>query len=146
MHTAVSTALSFAILFGAVGYSFAYVSANPVTIERPEPLGIFGTNVTPTIAELMDLDEVRGFLITEITRGSPAERAGLRGASEIVRVNGESIPIGGDVIIAIDGISIATFVDIQRILDVKDPGDSIRFTVIRNTNTFDVTIPRQAAG
>lgn len=147
MHTAVSTALSFAILFGAVGYSFAYVSGNPVTVEieeEPEPLGIRGVNVNPAIAQEMNLNEARGVMITSVNSGSPAERAGLRGASEIVEVEGEQIPVGGDVIIAIDGRSIDDDADALAILEQKRVGDNVRFTVIRNGNTLDVNMTIQA--
>ncbi len=147
MHTAVSTALSFAILFGAVGYSFAYVSGNPVTVEieeEPEPLGIRGVNVNPAIAQEMNLNEARGVMITSVNSGSPAERAGLRGASEIVEVEGEQIPVGGDVIIAIDGRSIDDDADARAILEQKRVGDNVRFTVIRNGNTLDVNMTIQA--
>lgn len=147
MHTAVSTALSFAILFGAVGYSFSYVSGNPVAVEieeEPEQLGIRGVNVTPAIAQEMNLNEARGVLITSVTSGSPAERAGLRGGSEIVEVDGENIPVGGDVIIAIDGRPINDDTDARAILEQKRVGDNVRFTVIRNGNTFDVNITIQA--
>lgn len=148
MHTAVSTALSFAILFGAVGYSFAYVSGNPVTVEieeEPEPLGIRGINVTPAIAQEMNLNEARGVMITSVNTGSPAERAGLRGANEVVEVEGgERIPVGGDVIIAIDGRSIDDDADARAILEQKRVGDNVRFTVIRNGNTLDVNMTIQA--
>jgi len=147
VHTAVSTALSFAILFGAVGYSFAYVSGNPVTIqieEEPEALGIRGVNVTPGIAQAMNLNEARGVLITSIINGSPAERAGLRGGNELVAVDGRTIPVGGDIIIAVDGRSISNDVDAAAILAEKKVGDSVRFTVIRDGNTLDVNIPIQA--
>lgn len=147
MHTAVSTALSFAILFGAVGYSFAYVSGNPVTVqieEEPESLGVRGVNVTPAIAQAMNLNEARGVLITSVISGSPAERAGLRGGTEVVSVDGEMIPVGGDVIIAVDGRSINNDADAVAILAEKKVGDNVRFTVVRGGNTLDVNIPVEA--
>lgn len=147
MHSAVSTAVSFVILFGAVGYSFVYVSGNPVTIEveeEPEALGIRGVNVTPAIAQEMNLNEARGVLITSVNSGSPAERAGLRGGTEVVNVDGRNIPVGGDVIIAVDGRSISNDADASAILADKRVGDNVRFTIIRAGNTLDVNIPVQA--
>lgn len=147
MHSAVSTAVSFVILFGAVGYSFVYVSGNPVTVEveeEPEALGIRGVNVTPAIAQEMNLNEARGVLITSVNPGSPAERAGLRGGNEVVNVDGRNIPVGGDVIIAVDGRSISNDADASAILADKRVGDNVRFTIIRAGNTLDVNIPVQA--
>ncbi|HEX6068042.1 MAG TPA: PDZ domain-containing protein [Nitrososphaera sp.] len=150
MHTAVSTAVSFVILFGVVGYSFVYVSGNPVTVdieEEPEPLGIFGVNVTPAVAQANNLSEARGVMITSVTSGSTADRAGMRGATEVAEVDGQRIPVGGDVIIAIDGRSIDDDVDARTILDQKRVGDNVRFTVIRGSNTLDINVtvePRQS--
>jgi serine protease Do len=150
VHTAVSTALSFAILFGVVGYSFAYVSGNPVTVEiqeEPEQLGIRGVNVTPAIARELNLNEARGVLVTTIVSGSPAERAGMRGATEIIEVEGERVPVGGDVIIAVDGRSIRNNADAVAILEEKRVGDAVRFTVVRGSSTLDINIliePRRA--
>lgn len=149
MHTAVSTAASFVILFGVVGYSFVYVSGNPVTVdieEEPEPLGIGGINVTPAVAQANNLNEARGVMITTVTPGSAADRAGLRGATEVTEVDGQRIPVGGDVIIAIDGRSIDDDVDARAILEQKGVGDNIRFTVVRGSNTLDINVtvePRQ---
>jgi len=149
VHTAVSTAVSFVILFGVVGYSFAYVSGNPVTVdieEEPEPLGIFGVNVTPAVAQANNLSEARGVMITSVTPGSTADRAGMRGATEVAEVDGQRIPVGGDVIIAIDGRSIDDDVDARTILDQKRVGDNVRFTLIRGSNTLDINVtvePRQ---
>lgn len=147
MHSAVGTAMSFVILFGAVGYSFVYVSGNPVTIEveeEPEALGIRGVNVTPAIAQEMNLNEARGVLITSVNPGSPAERAGLRGGTEVANVDGRTIPVGGDVIIAVDGRSISNDADASAILADKRVGDNVRFTIIRAGSTLDVNIPVQA--
>lgn len=143
MHTAVSTAVSFVILFGVVGYSFVYVSGNPVTVdieEEPEPLGIFGVNVTPAVAQANNLSEARGVMITSVTSGSTADRAGMRGATEVAEVDGQRIPVGGDVIIAIDGRSIDDDVDARTILDQKRVGDNVRFTVVRGSNTLDINV------
>lgn len=147
MHSAISTAVSFVILFGVVGYSFVYVSENPVTVEieeEPEQLGIRGVNVTPAIAQAIELEEARGVLVTSVLSGSPAEKAGLRGGTEIVEIEGDRIPVGGDVIIAIDGRSINNDADAVAILEQKKVGDNVRFTVVREGGALDVNIPIQA--
>lgn len=147
MHTAVSTAVSFVILFGVLGYSFVYVSGNPVNVEveeEPEPLGIRGVNVTPAVAQANNLDEARGVLITSVVPESAAERAGLRGATDVVEVDGQRIPVGGDVIIAIDGRSIDNDVDAGAILAEKGVGDNIRFTVVRGSDTLDINLTVEA--
>jgi hypothetical protein len=118
---------------------FSLEGEQPEYVQR-EDLGIRGINVTSGIAREMHLDEVRGVLVTSVVGGSPAERAGMRGATEIMQIDGESIPVGGDVIIAVDGIAIRNNVDAAAILGQKMIGDNARFTVIRNGNMLDVNI------
>ncbi|HEX6561651.1 MAG TPA: hypothetical protein VF016_06445, partial [Nitrososphaera sp.] len=71
-HSLASTGAAFAILFAVVGLSFAYVSANPVTVQsNPQSgsrpwTGIAGTNLTPAIAKAMGTNEQSGFLVTAV--------------------------------------------------------------------------------
>jgi serine protease Do len=52
----------------------------------------------------MDLEaNQRGVLVVDVTPGSPAEEAGLRGSDNQVDVEGQQVRVGGDVIVAVDG-------------------------------------------
>ena len=42
-------------------------------------------DMTPEIAREMDMNDSRGFLVTEVTSGSPAERSGIRGGGAVER-------------------------------------------------------------
>jgi S1-C subfamily serine protease len=105
-------------------------------------LGIEGSNVTPAIAQTLDLQQPRGFLIFAVETTSPADVAGLRGGDRIVTIDGSPVVVGGDVIIAIDNTQIQGAEDIEALLASKTIGDSIRFTVIRGNSTedFDVVL------
>ena len=97
------------------------------------------------IARIMGLPEARGFLITEIAEGSPAEKAGLRAGTKRVsiRVDGriKEIRIGGDVILAVDGVKIFGIADLLAYLeDYKRPGDAITLTVYREGKLVDVNL------
>ncbi|MGI0025789.1 MAG: S1C family serine protease, partial [Nitrososphaera sp.] len=109
----------------------------PVEVPKEPWLGISGSNVTPAIAQELNLEEARGFLIVEVQPGSPAATAGLQGGDvgRVVEVEGEPIALGGDVVIEIDDTPIANADDIRRVLDLKEVGDSIEFTVIREAAT-----------
>lgn len=137
MHTAVSTALSFAILFGAVGYSFAYVSGNPV--QLPPSVGIEVLPVNQEIAGILGMEDARGLLIIAVAPDSPAERGGLQGVRVEVR-DGQQVPVSWDVIVEMDGTRVDTEQDVQAILEDKSEGDSIRFTIIRNNSTINVNV------
>ncbi len=140
MHDPVNSAISFVLLLGIVGASFAYVSASPVEVPKEPWLGIRVSNVTPAIAQELDLDEARGILIVEVQAESLAAMAGLKGADRLVEIEGEQIGLGGDVVIEIDDTPIVNVEDLRRLLDLKEVGDTIEFTVIREPATEPLDI------
>ncbi|HXV45176.1 MAG TPA: PDZ domain-containing protein [Nitrososphaera sp.] len=137
VHNPINTAISFVILIAVVGGSFYYVSATDVK----EPyLGIrAAAEVTPGIAEAIGLQEARGLLIYVIDQGSPADQAGLIGGNRIAVIDGREVALGGDVIIAIDGVQIQGADDTEQLLADKVAGDDVMFTVIRGSTSLDVS-------
>ena len=81
------------------------------------------------------------FLLIESVRpGSPAARAGLRGGSSQVVVDGESYLVGGDVITAADGHPIESADQLRSVVSAKKPGDELTVTIHRQNETKDVTL------
>jgi S1-C subfamily serine protease len=85
---------------------------------------------------------VAGAEVTEVRSGTPAARAGLRGASGSRTVEGQSYPVGGDVITAVDGRRVSTSDELRRAIDAKKPGDTVSLTYSRagHTHTVEVTL------
>jgi S1-C subfamily serine protease len=54
-------------------------------------IGIAGTDITPEIAYASGLDEARGFLVTDVTANSPADKSGIRGGYKISDIHGKQI-------------------------------------------------------
>ena len=107
-------------------------------------LGITGTTLTSDLASQMGLPtDTRGALIIEVTSGSPADSAGLKGGNKSVDINGTQVQVGGDVITAINGQAITTMDDLVSYLATKaDVGQKITLTYLRNGSqkTADVTL------
>ena len=104
-------------------------------------LGISGTDVTPEIAEALGLSEAKGFLVTDITSESPADKAGIRGGYRIDNINGREIALGGDIIVAIDNNTVRKIDDILSYLQrEKTVGDQVQITVLRDGN-IEQTLP-----
>jgi serine protease Do len=137
LHNPINTAISFVLLISVVGASFYYVYA---TDPKEAWLGIEGSNVTAAIAQTLDLQQSRGFLIFAVETTSPADVAGLRGGDRVVSIDGRPVVVGGDVIIAIDNTQIQGAEDIEALLASKRIGESIRFTVIRENSTQDLEV------
>ncbi len=80
--------------------------------------------------EALNLPQSTGVYILEVVPNSPADEAGLRGGT----YEGENgIPIGGDLIIAIDEQEVRNFNDlISYLVSQKSPGDTVTLTILRD--------------
>ncbi|MGB8459641.1 MAG: PDZ domain-containing protein, partial [Candidatus Acidiferrum sp.] len=87
-----------------------------------------------------DLPVQEGLLIEEAKRGGPAAAAGLHGGNQEALAGMQRITIGGDVIVAIDGQSIANQSDMNLVLNRKRPGDTVSVTVYRGGKKLDVPV------
>ena len=112
-------------------------------------LGIIGVDITPEMARALGLTDARGFLVTEVTDGSPAQKAGIRGGSSLTNINGREIAMGGDVIVKVDDKTVRKIDDILTYLErEKNVGDTVQFTVLRNGGTESINLtlgPRPTA-
>jgi S1-C subfamily serine protease len=95
-------------------------------------LGVEGMDVTLLIKEANGLESQWGAYINGVVNGGPANAAGLRGTSGAESIDGIQVPVGGDVVVEADGVSIRSFSDLLVTVAFKNPGDSIELTVIRN--------------
>ena len=96
-------------------------------------LGIRGADVTAGLAEAAKLpSDVKGVLVQQVENNSPAEKAGLRGGTESVTVNGEQVMVGGDVITAIDGQAVSGIQSLRNILAKHNSGDNVSLEVLRD--------------
>jgi serine protease Do len=98
-------------------------------------IGISGTEVTPDIAKLMNLNESSGFLVVNVTKDSPAYLAGIKGGNMTYQINGRPVELGGDVIIKIDNKTVKKLDDILSYLENnKKIGSNVSLTVWRDGN------------
>lgn len=90
----------------------------------------------------------RGLRIAKLSKGSPAERAGLRGfgvkerrerQGPVVYLVKELDKSDADYLIAIDGKPISTHPEFLEVMDGYNPGDRVVFTVLRGGR--EVTVP-----
>ena len=105
------------------------------TGEHQHPwVGLSGGSLTPEVAEAMGLDVgQRGVLVSSVVEGGPAGTAGLRGSDEETTINGPTLNIGGDVIVAIDGQDVLDFDDlIIHLSRSTHVGQSVTLTVLRD--------------
>ena len=95
-------------------------------------IGITTQDVTPAFARRYELGAERGAIIEEAVEGSPAARAGLQGSRRQELFNGSTVPVGGDVIVAVAGQPVERADDVARIVtDALRPGQTVELEVLR---------------
>jgi S1-C subfamily serine protease len=127
---------------GNVGVGFA-IPVNtlkrylPDLLAGREPrhayIGIAGAPLTPTMAEGIRAPVTQGVILATVVPGGPAARAGLRGAQR-------GDPATGDIIVAIDGHATRSVEDVAAYIDSKEPGDTVRVSYVRGSQTADATV------
>lgn len=115
---------------GKVEYAYLGVSTAPVSAELANKVGL-------TASE--------GVLVQQVSEGSPAEKAGVKGATASVVWFGDSIGIGGDIIQAANGKRVRSPEDLVQLIERSADGASIKLTVIdaqgdKRTRTAHLTL------
>ena len=96
-------------------------------------IGIVGVSLAPDLSKQIGLTETKGFLVTSITEGSPAEKADLQAGSTTKTLNGREINTGGDIILKIDNRDVTKIDDILAYLESqKQVGDQVHLTILRD--------------
>ncbi len=103
-------------------------------------LGLTGISLDGEISRAIGVDVQRGVLIAEVVRGSPADKAGLRGGTRTITLDSRRIPVGGDIIIAINGTSIGSVDEFLLYLEENtSPGQSVELTLYREGGFVTLT-------
>jgi S1-C subfamily serine protease len=95
-------------------------------------LGVSTQSVTPAIARQQNLSVGSGALVTRVTAGSAAAKAGLR---------------EGDVIVSIAGKPVTEASDVLALVRVQRPGDGVDIVVSREggERTLSATLTERPA-
>jgi S1-C subfamily serine protease len=103
-------------------------------------IGIQAQPVTPSIARLFHLPATHGLLIVSVEAGSGAAKAGLRPGTQQATVAGQSYPLGGDLIVSIDGVPVSSVDQLRNEIEDKKPGDTVTLGIYRNDKKKTVTV------
>jgi serine protease Do len=104
-------------------------------------LGMSGMELTPDLAQAMNLkSDQRGALVETVVANGPAAKAGLLGSTREVTINGQTIQVGGDVIVSIDNQPISGMDDLIAYLESSTSvGQKVTLNVLRDGK--EVSLP-----
>jgi S1-C subfamily serine protease len=101
------------------------------TVKRAY-LGVSARTIDGSLAGA-GLPVSKGALIQTVEQGSAADKAGLHAGSISAQLpTGESVQLGGDIIVKIDDTPVATSDDVATAIGDKEPGDKVEITYLRD--------------
>ncbi|MBN1138694.1 MAG: trypsin-like peptidase domain-containing protein [Anaerolineae bacterium] len=144
----------------SAGIGFA-VSANTVQRVAPklitdgyyphpwlgiEPLDLSSSTVATLRQYGVEVGSDSGVLVLETAAGGPADQAGVRGGNRYLRMGRYRLPVGGDVIVAVNGKGIEGLQDLTVYLENNTAiGDMVQLSILRDGKelTVQVTLDEQ---
>lgn len=116
---------------GRVDYAWMGISV------QPEENGF----TVAALAEALNLPVTQGILVRGVTVDGPADLAGLRGGDRTLQVRGQSICVGGDIIVAINGNYVANMDELATYLNASTrPDERVTLLIVRNQSTFEISV------
>jgi serine protease Do len=104
--------------------------------------GIEGLQLSDQLADILNLpNRQAGFIVKTVAKDSPADRIGLRGAAMLVNIGGQSVPLGGDIILSVEGIpaAAANGPRIREAMSRLSSGAAFKVTILRAGETLELT-------
>jgi len=105
--------------------------------------GLLSLGDNPGLADALDLNTDHGLLVGKVPADGPLAQAGIREGTKRVRVGNYLIQAGGDVILAVNGKDVNSFVELASEVDHHRPGEAITITVLRSNRKADLQVTLQ---
>lgn len=94
------------------------------------------------LAAIFNVPAPAGFLVKTVAQGSTAWNMGLQGGNRTITIGGKQVAVGGDIILAVDGIPVVSEDNIERIrnrLAVAPRGAPFKMSVLRAGKVIELT-------
>ena len=104
--------------------------------------GLEGLMLSDEQSDLLNLPpKASGYIVKTVAKDSPGAAIGLRGATQLANISGQEVPLGGDIILSVEGISMST----PNVLKIRDtlsrlaPGAPFKVTILRAGQVLELT-------
>ena len=102
-------------------------------------LGVSSAPLTSQLQKLFNLPTSRGLLVQVVTKGSGADKAGIKGGATQVVVEGETYRVGGDILTKVDGEPLTSVEQLVTAVQQKHPGDKLEIELYHGNSKRTVT-------
>jgi len=106
-------------------------------------MGVAVQEITPEIAEALDMDKPRGALVADVVRGGPADRSGIKVRDVITEYDGKEIKEANDFPILVARTAVEKQVRVKVLRDEKEIPLSV---TIGQLNEDQIGAPKRKAG
>jgi serine protease Do len=102
-----------------LGFVATVNTAKQLLLERRSFwTGLEGQLLSEELADIFNLPpKTVGFMVKTVAKGSPGEEMGLRGGTKTAVIDGQTLVVGGDILLEVEGITVATPADAGKIRD-----------------------------
>jgi len=129
---------------GSEGLGFVVTSDTVRSLLVEPNRGFFGVELmllSGPMAEALNVPQAGGFLVKQVVKDSVGgSRIGLKGGDRIGIVDGQQIVIGGDILLAVQGITTATVEEVVKALEGLRAGQDLRVTIPRGDKTTELSM------
>jgi serine protease Do len=104
--------------------------------------GLEGVALNDRVADLLNLpNRAAGFIVKTVAKDSPGDQIGLRGSTMLVSIAGQEVPLGGDIIMSVSGISAvaANMAQIRDSMNTLPPGGTFKVSILRAGQVLELT-------
>jgi putative serine protease PepD len=133
-----NSGVGFAIPVTSVRHSLDQLRANG-KVEYAF-LGVTSESLYPQLADHLGIPATSGALVTDVVKGSPADKAGLHGSTGETTFQLQHVKTGGDVILAVDGKPVHANGDLSELVAAHKPGDVVTLDVLRDGHRAGVQV------
>jgi S1-C subfamily serine protease len=126
-----------------LGFVVTINTAKQLLLEKRSVWGgVEGVFLTDQQADLLNLPpRSSGYAIKTVAKGSPMDEVGIRGGTMLVNLGGQEVPLGGDILLSVQGIQ-ATAANLAKVRDQLSgmpSGSPVKLTILRAGQVLDLT-------
>jgi S1-C subfamily serine protease len=126
-----------------LGFVVTINTAKQLLLERRSVWsGLEGLMLSDRLADLLNLPpKATGYIIKTVAKGSPADEMGLRGSTQLVNISGQEVPLGGDILLSVEGIPVAAanIGKVREAIRRLAPGAPMKVTILRAGQVLERT-------
>ena len=104
--------------------------------------GLEGVFLSDEVADLLNVPaRASGFVVKTVAKDSPGDHIGLRGSRMLVRMGGQEVPLGGDIVMSVEGIAMtpANSPRIRDLIGRLPSGAPFKVSILRAGQVLELT-------